>query len=108
MSAFSKKLLEYHTTTASSEIGFENLKRLHPSLNEDNIYALAIMATNPAVPEEEREMFMQCLKLKQQKLKKEFDEVELRIKKRSENAVTNGPCANAVTNGPCEIPDENV
>ena len=65
MSSFSKSLLEritYHTQTASTEIAFENLKKMHPSFNESNPIALAYMATNPAVPEEEREILKECFR----------------------------------------------
>lgn len=66
-SNFSKTLFEkltYNTKMSSSKIGFENLKKLHPSLNENDIFALAYMALNPAISEEERNIFKECLKLK--------------------------------------------
>jgi hypothetical protein len=65
MSSFSKSLLEritYHTQTSSTEIGFENLRKMHPSFNESNPIALAYMATNPAIPEEEREILKECFR----------------------------------------------
>lgn len=86
MSQFARQLLEYHTTTSSSQIGFENLKRIHPSLTEDSIYGLAIMATNPALSQEERDIFMQCLKLKQMKIKQQYDALQMRLREREECA----------------------
>lgn len=46
------------------DIAFENLKRIHPSLNDDNIFALAYMATNPAIPEGDREVIKKCMQIK--------------------------------------------
>lgn len=46
------------------DIAFENLKKIHPSLNEDNIVSLAYMATNPAIPEADREVIKKCLQIK--------------------------------------------
>ena len=65
MSAFSKSLLDritYHTQVASTEIAFENLKKMHPSFTESNPVALAYMASNPAIPEEEREILKECFR----------------------------------------------
>ena len=74
---FANSLLErinYNTKIASSKIGFENLKKINPSLTEDNIYSLAIMANNIAITEEEREIFKKCLELK---CKSEIEQFEL-------------------------------
>lgn len=65
MSSFSKSLLDritYHTQIASTEIAFENLKKMHPSLTESDPFALAYMASNPAIPEEEREILKECFR----------------------------------------------
>jgi len=56
--------INYNTKISSAKIGFDNLKKLSPSLTEDSIYALALMASNPAISEEEREIFKKCLELK--------------------------------------------
>jgi hypothetical protein len=74
---FANQLLErinYNTKLASAQIGFQNLKNLSPSLTEDNIYSLAIMANNTAISEEEREVFKKCLELK---CKNEIQQFEL-------------------------------
>ena len=70
MSAFASKLLEYHTSHSGSEIYIENMKRVHPSLNENDIFGLALLSVNPAIPEEERTMFKKCLEIK---AKQQFD-----------------------------------
>jgi hypothetical protein len=65
MSSFSKSLLDritYHTQIASTEIAFENLKKMHPSCTESDPFALAYMASNPAIPEEEREILKECFR----------------------------------------------
>lgn len=67
MSQFTNDLLSritYHTSMTGIDIAFENLKKIHPSLNDDNIYALSYMATNPAIPEGDREILKKCLQLK--------------------------------------------
>lgn len=74
MSAFSSKLLEYYTCKSSSEIYLDNMKRIHPSLNQDSIYALALLATNPALSSEEREVFKKCLDIKSNQIKKEIED----------------------------------
>lgn len=75
MSKFSAKLLEYHTSQSGSEIYLENMKRIHPSLNEDNIFGLALLATNPALPIEEREVFKKCLEIKSKQIQKQVEEI---------------------------------
>lgn len=65
MSSFSKSLLDritYHTQISSTEIGFENLKKIHPSFTESDPIALAYMASNPAIPEEDREILKECFR----------------------------------------------
>jgi hypothetical protein len=47
-----------------SQIAFENLKKIDKGLTPDNIFALAYMATNEAIPEEDREIFKQMLQVK--------------------------------------------
>jgi hypothetical protein len=74
MSKFSSKLLEYHTSLSGSEIYLENMKRIHPSLNEDDILGLALLATNPAISEEEREVFKKCLEMKSKQIQKQVEE----------------------------------
>jgi hypothetical protein len=74
MSKFSSKLLEYQTSLSGSEIYIENMKRLHPSLNENDIYGLALLSVNPAIPEEEREVFKKCLEIKSKQIQKQVEE----------------------------------
>jgi hypothetical protein len=65
MSLFSKSLLErmtYHTTSYGTEIGFENLKKMHPSLTETNPITLAYMACNPSIDEDERQILKECFR----------------------------------------------
>jgi hypothetical protein len=63
MSEFAKELLKKYNKSPS-EIAFENLQKIDSKLNPDNIFALAYMACNPALDEEEREIFKECLKIK--------------------------------------------
>lgn len=67
MSDFANSILSkisYYKETSSSQICFENMKRIDKNFDENNFFALAYMATNPALPEEEREIFKKCLKIK--------------------------------------------
>jgi hypothetical protein len=67
MSDFSRALLNrlnYHKTLHSSENAINNLKKMNGNLNESNIFTLAYLANNPALSEEERNIFMECVKAK--------------------------------------------
>jgi hypothetical protein len=67
MSDFANSILSkisYYKETSSSQICFENMKKIDKNFNENNFFALAYMATNPALPEEEREIFKKCLQIK--------------------------------------------
>lgn len=77
MSKFSSKLLEYYTTTSGSEIYIENMKRIHPSLNENDIYGLALLSTNPAISEEERSIFKKCLELKALQMNEQLKKLDV-------------------------------
>lgn len=79
MSKFSSKLLDYYTSTNSSEIYIENMKRIHPSLNENDIYGLALLSTNPAISEEERTIFKKCLELKSLQMNKQLEQLNKQI-----------------------------
>lgn len=73
MSKFAQSLLEritYHTEMASTEVAFENLKRIHPSLTSDNPFSLALMSCNPAISEEDRNVLRECFKKAMQKEQK--------------------------------------
>lgn len=67
MSDFANSILSkisYYKETSSSQICFENMKKIDKNFNENNFFALAYMATNPALPEAEREIFKKCLQIK--------------------------------------------
>lgn len=92
-SAFAKSLLDritYHTQVASTEIAFENLKKMHPSFTESNPFALAYMASNPAIPEEEREILKECFRRtvesEQRTLQRFLKEREIQLN----NVIVNG------------------
>lgn len=73
MSKFAQSLLEritYHTEMASTEVAFENLKRIHPSLTPDNPFSLALMSCNPAISEEDKNVLRECFKKAMQKEQK--------------------------------------
>ena len=76
MSKFSAKLLEYYTSSSGSEIYIENMKRIHPSLNENDIYGLALLSTNPAISEEERSIFKKCLELKASQMNEQLKKLD--------------------------------
>ena len=67
MSKHAKDLLErisYKSSMVGLDIAFENMKNMHPSLHEEDIYTLAALSVNPAVSEHDREILKQCLKMK--------------------------------------------
>jgi hypothetical protein len=47
---------------AGTEIAFENLKKLHPSLDSNNPFALAFLSCNPDLSEEDRSILRECFK----------------------------------------------
>jgi len=53
--------LDYHTELTGSRALKENMEKLHPSLNENNIFALAYLILHPETREEEREMYKETL-----------------------------------------------
>lgn len=65
MSKFAKSLLDritYHTEMAGTEIAFENLKKLHPSLDSNNPFALAFLSCNPDLSEADKNILRECFK----------------------------------------------
>lgn len=56
--------LNYHKTFTSSTNAINNLNRMNPKLNDNNILTHAYLATNPAISEEERKIYVECLKVK--------------------------------------------
>lgn len=68
MSDFAKELIANYNKK-KSQIAFDNLKKIDKDLTPDNIFALAYMATNEAIPEEDREIFKQMLQNKLEQMK---------------------------------------
>jgi hypothetical protein len=67
MSEFSNSFLQkikLHTSPTSSEIAFNNLKKINSNLDDNNIITMAILASNQTLPNEEREIFKKCLEYK--------------------------------------------
>jgi hypothetical protein len=65
MSDFAYSLLNrinYHKTIHSSENAVNNLKSTSPKLNEMNILTLAYLSQNDAISDEERKIFLECVK----------------------------------------------
>jgi hypothetical protein len=56
--------VEYHTSLQGTDIAISNLKKFNDKLDENNIIALAFLANNPAISEEEREKYNKQLKEK--------------------------------------------
>ena len=63
MSDFALELIRKYNKTPS-EIAFDNMKKFDKNFNSDNIFALAYMATNEAIPERDREIFKELVHLK--------------------------------------------
>ena len=67
MSEYSQSLLNrlnYHKSIHNSENAMKNLQYINPKLNESNIFALANLACNQALSEEERKVFLECVRVK--------------------------------------------
>jgi hypothetical protein len=86
MSEYSYALLDrlnYHKNINSSENAIKNLSKINKNLNESNILSLAYLANNPALSEEERNIFMKCVKLKAMQeyemYSREINELQKRI-----------------------------
>lgn len=58
--------LNYHKSISSSTHAISTLQRMNPKLNDNNILTYANLALNPAITEEERRIFMECLRVKAQ------------------------------------------
>lgn len=56
--------LNYHKSMISSTNAINNLNRINTKLNDNNYLTHAYLASNPAISEEERQIYMQCLKVK--------------------------------------------
>ena len=80
--------LNYHKSFSSSTNAINNLNRINPKLNDNNILTHAYLATNPAISEEERKLYMECLKVKAMTdyeiYSKEIERIEARREKYEE------------------------
>jgi galactokinase len=47
-----------------TEIALSNMQKIDKGFNTDNVFALAYLATNEAIPEADREVFKQLVHLK--------------------------------------------
>ncbi len=56
--------LNYHKSLTSSTNAINNLQKINPALNDNNILTHAYLVSNPAISEEERKIYMECLKVK--------------------------------------------
>lgn len=56
--------INYHKSMNSSENALNNLSKMNKSMDASNIFALAYLANNPALNEDERRIFNECVKSK--------------------------------------------
>ena len=77
--------LNYHKSLTSSENAINNLTKLNPKLNDNNLFTHAYLVSNPAISEEERKIYMKCLKVKAQTeyeiYSKEIEQIKQRREK---------------------------
>jgi hypothetical protein len=80
--------LNYHKSFSSSTNAINNLTRMNPKLNDNNILTHAYLATNPAISEEERKIYFECLRVKAMTdyeiYSKEIERIESRREKYEE------------------------
>lgn len=53
---------KYHTSLQSSDIAFDNLKKINNKLDDNNVIALAYLANNPYLTADERDKYSNKLK----------------------------------------------
>ena len=63
MSDFVLDLLKKYNQ-GPTEIALSNMQKIDKGFNTDNVFALAYLATNEAIPEADREVFKQLVHLK--------------------------------------------
>jgi hypothetical protein len=63
MSDFALDLLKKYNQ-GPTEIALSNMMKIDKGFNTDNVFALAYLATNESIPEEDREVFKQLVHLK--------------------------------------------
>lgn len=64
MTSFSASFLDriqYHTKPIGLDIAINNLKKLHPQLDDTNPLTMAVLASNEVIPEADREAFKKAL-----------------------------------------------
>lgn len=66
MAQFILDRLNYHKSIQSSENAINYLNKLNSKLNDNNILTFAYLASNEAITEEERKIYLECLKVKAQ------------------------------------------
>lgn len=93
MSKFATSLLErlnYNTEMVSAENAIENMKKINPRFNENDIFTLAYLSTNPEISENDREIFKQCLKTIAKREQEQYEKLKQQINIRTvDNAVDN-------------------
>jgi hypothetical protein len=74
--------LNYHRYMVSSRNAINNLQKLNPRLGDENILTHAFLASNTALTEDERKIYMECLKVKAmteyEMYKREIERIEAR------------------------------
>ena len=85
--------LNYHKSLTSSTNAINNLQKINPKLNENNILTHAYLVSNPAISDEEREIYLKCLRVKAiqdyEKFSKEVDRILL-LKKVEQKSTLSG------------------
>lgn len=79
----------YHTSLQGSSIALENLNKLNTQLDENNIVSLAYLATNPYIPEEDREKYDKKMKEKAQSEYTMYSKYINDLIRRNENCSSN-------------------
>lgn len=85
MAQFILDRLNYHKSIQSSENAINYLNKLNSKLNDNNILTFAYLASNEAISEEERKIYLECLKVKAQTNYEIYTREIERIKLRKEN-----------------------
>ncbi len=55
--------LQYHTKPVGVDIALQNLKKLHPSLDDTNPLSIASLVANELLPEQDRDQFREALRI---------------------------------------------
>lgn len=76
--------LNYHKSLTSSTNAITHLSKLNPALNDSNILTHAYLASSPALADNEREIYTQCLKVKAMQEYEMYSEEIKRIAERKQ------------------------